>query len=100
VLLCVFCGQKDFPTKGIHKEMFPVYGEKSLSHKDVHNRVEKFSQGRSEVADEDWPGRPVEIATETAVQRVEELIRADRRIMIDSVTTALDVLMVGIQHNV
>jgi hypothetical protein len=36
------------------------------------------------------PGRSVEVATETNVlQRVEELIRADRRITIDSVTTAL-----------
>jgi hypothetical protein len=34
-------------------------------------------------------GRPVEIATEATVQRVEELIRADRRITIDSVATAL-----------
>jgi hypothetical protein len=35
------------------------------------------------------PDRPVEIATEATAQRVEELIRADRRITIDSVATAL-----------
>jgi hypothetical protein len=35
------------------------------------------------------PDHPVEIATEAIVQRVEELIQADRRIMIDSVATAL-----------
>jgi hypothetical protein len=34
----------------IHKEMFPVYGEKCLAHKAVSNWVEKFSQGRSKVA--------------------------------------------------
>jgi hypothetical protein len=54
----------------------------------VHNWVEKFSQGRSKVADDVRSGRTVEIATEATVHRVEELLRADRR-MIDSVATAL-----------
>jgi transposase len=55
----------------------------------VYNWVDKFSQGRSKVADDARPGRPVEIAREVTVQRVQELIRADRRITIDNVTTAL-----------
>jgi hypothetical protein len=60
----------------------------------VH-RVRRFttgsikSQGRSEAANDARPGRPLEIATEAAVERVEELIRANRRITIDSVATAL-----------
>jgi hypothetical protein len=37
---------KGLKVKDIHKEMFPVYGEKCLSRKAVHNWVEKFSQGR------------------------------------------------------
>jgi transposase len=69
--------------------MFPVYGGKCLSRKAVHNWVEKFSQERSKVADDVRRGRPVETATEAIVQRVEELIRADRRITTDSVATAL-----------
>jgi hypothetical protein len=69
--------------------MFSVYGRECLSRRAVHNRGEKFSQGRSKVADDDRSGHPVEVATEATVQRVEELIRADRRITIDSVTTAL-----------
>jgi ribosomal protein S25 len=35
------------------------------------------------------PGRPAEIATEAAVQRVEDWIGADRRITIESVATAV-----------
>jgi hypothetical protein len=31
--------------KDIHKEMFPAYGGKRLSHKVGHSWVEKFSQG-------------------------------------------------------
>jgi transposase len=69
--------------------MFHAYGGKCLLHKAVHNWVEKCSQGRSKVADDARPGRPVEIATEATVQWVEELIRADRRITINSLATAL-----------
>jgi transposase len=51
--------------------------KKCLSRKAVRNWVEKFSQGRSKVADVARPGRPVKIATEINVQRVEEVIRAE-----------------------
>jgi hypothetical protein len=43
----------------------------------------------SKVADDTRPVGPVEIAAEATVQRVEELIRADRKITVDSVPTAL-----------
>jgi hypothetical protein len=76
-------------TKDIHKEMFPVCGGKCLLRKAVHKWVDKFSQGCSKIIDDARPGRPVEIATEATVQRVEELIPADRRIRIDSVATSL-----------
>jgi hypothetical protein len=80
-VVCFF-GQKD-----IHKGMFPVYGGKNLLHKAVHKWVQKFSQGHSKVADDVRPSHTVEIATEATVQWVEELIRADTRIAIDSVVT-------------
>jgi hypothetical protein len=53
-----------------------------LSRKAVHNWVENFSQGLSEV-------RLVEIAKEAIAQRVKEFIQAGRRITIDSVTNTL-----------
>jgi transposase len=88
-LLCVFLWIKVLKAKTIHKEIFPVYSGKCLSRKVVHSWVKKFFQGRSKVADNVRAGRPVEIATETTVQLVGELIRADRSITIDSVATAL-----------
>jgi hypothetical protein len=69
--------------------MFPVYCGKCLSRKTVHIWVDTFSQGRSKVADDVRPGRPVQIAADATVQRVEEFFRADRRIALDSVTTVL-----------
>jgi hypothetical protein len=55
-LCCVFLWAKGLNVKDIHKEMFPVYDGKCLSRKAVHNWVEKFSQGRSKVADDARPG--------------------------------------------
>jgi hypothetical protein len=58
-------------------------------------RVKRFTTGSrpSKVANDARPGRPFETATQEIVQRVEELIRADR--WIDSVATAL-----GYSHGV
>ena len=65
--------------KDIHKEMLPMYGEHCLSLQAVHNWVQKFSEGRTSIEDEHRVGRPVEIATPATLQRVEDIIRADRR---------------------
>jgi transposase len=80
---------KGLNTKDIHKELFPVYGGKFLLYKAVYNWVKKFSQEHWKLTDDARPGSPVEIAKEAIVEQVEELIRADRRIRIDSVATAL-----------
>jgi hypothetical protein len=37
---------KGLDAKDIHKEMFPVYGEKCLLLEVVHNWIDKFSQER------------------------------------------------------
>jgi transposase len=58
---------KGINAKYINKELPYIYGKKCLSYKAVHNWVQKFSQGRSKVADDARPGRPVEIATEATV---------------------------------
>jgi hypothetical protein len=53
--------------KDIHKEMFPVYSGKCLSRKEVHNRVEKFSQGCSKFAVD---ARPDAEVAETTAKRL------------------------------
>jgi transposase len=65
---------KGLNAKDIHKEMFPIYSGKCLSREAVHNWMEEFSQGRSKVADNVRKDRPVVIATEAIVQRVEVLL--------------------------
>jgi hypothetical protein len=71
------------------KKCLLFFGGKCLSHKAVHNWVEKFSQRRLKVTDDARPSRSAETATEATVQWMEELIRAERRITVGSVATAL-----------
>jgi len=75
--------------KDIHKEILPMYGEHCLSRQAVHNWVQKFSEGRTSIEDEHRASRPVEIATPETLQRVEDIIRAERRVTVDAVATAI-----------
>jgi hypothetical protein len=87
--------------KVINKETFPVYGGKDLSRKAVHNWIEKFSRGRSKVADDARPGYSVEILIEATVQLVEELIQTDRRITTEGCSNPTRVFpWFSMQHNV
>jgi hypothetical protein len=52
-LLCVVWA-KGLNAKGIHKESFRVYGGKR---KAVHNWFQKFSQGHSNIADDETEAR-------------------------------------------
>jgi hypothetical protein len=63
-LCCALLWAKRLNAKDIHREMFPVNGVKCLSCKTIHYWVEKFSQGRSKVADDARPG--AEVAETTA----------------------------------
>jgi len=84
-----FLWAKGMAAKDIHKEMLPMYGEHCLSHQAVHNWVQKFSEGRTSIEDEHRVGRLVEIATPATLQRVEDIIWADRRVTIDAAATAI-----------
>ena len=75
-----FLWTKKMEAKDIHKEMLPVYGEHCLSRQAFHNWVEKFSERRTSIEDEHRAGQPAEITTPETTQRVEDTIRAERRV--------------------
>jgi hypothetical protein len=50
---------KELNAEDIYKETFLVYNGKCLSRKAIHIGVEKFSEGRSKVADDAGPGAQV-----------------------------------------
>jgi len=79
-----FLWAEKMEAKDIHNEMLPMYGEHCLSRQAVHNWVQEFSEGRTSIEDEHRAGRLVEIATPETLQRVEDIIRAERRVTIDA----------------
>ena len=70
--------------KDIHKEMQPMYGEHCLSRQAFHNWVQKFLEGWTSIEDEHRADRPVEIAMPETLQRVEDIIRTERRVTLDA----------------
>jgi hypothetical protein len=52
-----FLWARGLNSKNIHTEISPVYGGKCLSRKAVHNWIDKFSQGRSKVTDDEEEAR-------------------------------------------
>jgi hypothetical protein len=80
---------KQLNANDIYKEMFSIYGGKCLLRKAVQNWVKKFSEEHLKATDDALPGHTVESAIQSTVQWVEEWIKADRKIMIGSVATAL-----------
>jgi len=84
-----FLWAKGMAAKDIHKEMLPMYSKHRLSRQAVHNWVQKFLEGRTSIEDERRVGRPVEIAAPAMLQRIEDIIRADRRVTIDAAATAI-----------
>jgi len=55
----------------------------------VHKWVQKFLEGRTSIEDEHRVGRLAEIATAARLQHAEDIIRADRRVTINPVATAI-----------
>jgi hypothetical protein len=68
---CAFLVGKRAPCKGYSQRNVSCL-RWSMSRKAFYNWAEKCSQRPSKVADDAWPGRPVEITTEADVQRMEE----------------------------
>ncbi|KAG8232245.1 hypothetical protein J437_LFUL011798 [Ladona fulva] len=52
-----FLWAKNMAAKDIHKEMLAMYSEHCLSCQAIHNWVQKFSEGRTSIEDEQSVGR-------------------------------------------
>ncbi|KAG5341710.1 SETMR methyltransferase, partial [Acromyrmex heyeri] len=51
----------------------------------------EFKRGRSSVFDEERPGRPADVVTEEIIEKVHDMILADRRTKVHEVTKAVGV---------
>jgi hypothetical protein len=56
----------------------------------VYEWVDGFQNGRQNVSDEHWSGRPFSMATETVKQQIEQRIRDYRRVTVDEIAVELN----------
>lgn len=71
--------------KAISERLRTVYGDNALSYATVKRWVVHFNSGNKEITDKPRSGRPVSAATAENKARVDELIRADRRITLQNI---------------
>jgi len=65
----------------IHRRLLNVYGDQTVGVNAVSRWVVRFSSGDSDVKDEPRSGRPCTAVTPRNEERLDQLIRANRRIM-------------------
>lgn len=83
----------------IHKRMLAQYGKSCMNLRNVYKWVERFKDGRFSVEDEHRSGRPVEVSTPSLQQRVDEMIKHNRRVTVEEIANAQSV-SVGTAHSI
>ena len=78
----------------IHHRLQRVYEDVCVGASSVRQWVKHFKDGRTSIQDEPHSGRPRTASTEANKKRVDEIIKEDRRVTLNTVATKL-----GIQHS-
>ncbi|UYV61245.1 hypothetical protein LAZ67_1004081 [Cordylochernes scorpioides] len=79
--------KNDSPVE-IHCQLVEVYGEKCMDIKNVRKWCREFNEGRINVHDEQRSGRPS--LPESTVARIDEMVRANRRITLEEIEDGLN----------
>jgi histone-lysine N-methyltransferase SETMAR len=94
-----FLMKEGITARQISDRLKNVYGESALSHSSVKRWLADFKGGRSEIIDKPRSGRPSSAVTEANKQKVDELIRSNRRITTRDIIEVIDVGH-GAVHNI
>jgi hypothetical protein len=80
-------------TLKIRRRILLQCGDSCLAQRKAYEWAELFINGRTSVVDKQRPGRPRTAPTDRNTEKVEKLIRADRRLTVDEIADKL-----GISH--
>ncbi|VVC45839.1 Transposase, type 1 [Cinara cedri] len=80
---------KKTPTE-CYKLLQEAYGGNSLSRARVFEWYKRFSEGRESTEDDQRPGRPVTVSTPETVTKINQIVRADRRMSIRMIAEAVN----------
>ncbi|GFY69673.1 HTH_48 domain-containing protein [Trichonephila inaurata madagascariensis] len=74
----------------IHWRMVTVYGEKCVSDKSFRKWSAHFRSGRKSVGDDQRPGQANTVITSDLIDKVDDLVRSDRRVTLRMLALKLD----------
>ncbi|UYV67273.1 HS2ST1 [Cordylochernes scorpioides] len=83
-----FLNAKNNSPVEIHRQLVEVYGEKCMDIINVRKWCREFNEGRINVHDEQRSGRPS--LPESTVARIDEMVRANRRIILEEIEDGLN----------
>ncbi|GFV40866.1 histone-lysine N-methyltransferase SETMAR [Trichonephila clavipes] len=75
----------------IHRWMVTVYGENCVSDKSVRKWSARFRAGRESVGDDQRPGQANTVITSDLIDKVDDLVRGDRRVTLRMLALKVDV---------
>lgn len=75
----------------IHRRMLTVYGEGCVSDKSVRKWSARFRAGRESLVDDPRPGQANKIITADLIDKVDDLVRSDRRLTLRMLAMKVDV---------
>ena len=85
--------------KETEEKLRKCYGDSAPSHGMVQKWFTKFRCGRKSTSDAERPGRPKEVTTQDMIDKVHDIVLADRRLKVREISEALNI-SVGCTWNI
>lgn len=79
-------------------KLHAVYKDHAPSMTTIRYWFNEFKRGRTSVFDEERPGRPIEVTTEDMVNKIHDIVLADRRVKIREIADIVDISIERIQN--
>lgn len=82
----------------IKEKLEAVYGNLSPSMTTIRYWFNEFKRGRTSVLDEERPGRPIEVTTDEMVDKIHDIVLADRRVKIREIVETVGISFERVQN--
>ena len=82
----------------IKVKLHAVYKDHALSMTTIRYWFNEFKRGRTSVFDEERPGRPIEVSTEDMVNKIHDVVLADRRVKIREIADIVNISIERVQN--
>ena len=93
-----FLVKEEIPAADIHHRLQRAYGDVCMGANSVRQWVKHFKDGNTSIQDQPYSGRPRTASTEPNKKRVDEIIKEDRRVTLDSIATELGIGHIVVQE--